>query len=208
MMLGRRLLLHWRASQKVVLFLLFFAIVWPLRIRVFHLQTLLIGKLRQMPDKQDELPTIIFGAVATAKRGHARKANAILDDPKQVRRPKDFAFPAFGDRAASDTDPCRTSCRHCRRSRGTTSSDRQNAGALLSDCGPKLASDCACCARPTESTNDAHAARKTPPAPWASRARSGHRARSMAPAAIATPRQQHQHDQNDVSAFHISSYGS
>ena len=84
--------MHWLASQKVVFFLIFLAIVGPLRVRVLHLNALLIGKLRQVPDEQNQLPAIFLGAVSAAKRWHTCKADAILDDPEQFSVGKILRF--------------------------------------------------------------------------------------------------------------------
>ena len=63
MMRRRRLLLHRLAPQKILFFLIFFAIVRPLRILALHLQPLFHRQLRQMPNEKHQFPTIVLRAV-------------------------------------------------------------------------------------------------------------------------------------------------
>jgi hypothetical protein len=74
--------LHRLAAQKVLLILLFIAIVRPLRIHALHIDAFLLRELRQVPNEKYQLPAVILRAVAAAKRRHSREANTILNDPE------------------------------------------------------------------------------------------------------------------------------
>jgi len=72
-----------RGSVQKILFLLFLGpIVGPFWISSLHLHAFFGGQLRQMPDKQDQFPAILFRAMS-CKRGHAREAHAVFDDPEK-----------------------------------------------------------------------------------------------------------------------------
>src|SRR5450755_1803696 len=92
MMRSLWLLLHRLASQKILFFLILFAIVRTLGIFAFHLHALLHGQLRQVPDENYQLPTILLRAVAVAKRGHTGEADPVLDDPEQFAVRKFLRF--------------------------------------------------------------------------------------------------------------------
>src|SRR5258705_7745566 len=84
MMLAFRFLLHRVAAKKLVFFLLFLAVARALGIVLLHLHALLGGKLRQVPNKANELPAILFRAVRAAKRRHAREAYAVFNNPENL----------------------------------------------------------------------------------------------------------------------------
>ena len=92
MMLCRSLLLHPLTTQKVLFVFLFVAVVRSFRIHAIHVNTLLLRKLRQVSNKQNELPSIVFLSVSAAKRWHPREPDSVLDDPEKFAVGKILRF--------------------------------------------------------------------------------------------------------------------
>src|SRR5260370_13827831 len=83
MMLPFGLLLYWRATQEIVLFLFLFAISRAFGVVAFHLHSFLVGKLRQVANKAHQLPAILLRSMLSAECGHACEAHSIFDYPKK-----------------------------------------------------------------------------------------------------------------------------
>src|SRR5258708_19985770 len=72
-----------RGSVQKFFFPLFLGpIVRPFWIISFHLHAFFGGQLREMPDKQDQFPAILFRPMTCESR-HAREAHAVFNDPEK-----------------------------------------------------------------------------------------------------------------------------
>src|SRR5579885_155577 len=81
-----RLRLFRRAIQKILLFLLLFAILGPLGIVPLHLQPFFRRELRQVADEAHQLPAILSRVVPglSAECRHSRQTHSVFDNPEKL----------------------------------------------------------------------------------------------------------------------------